>query len=63
MYPSQILAAAQGMDNLQMQVLETLVGMRIPLQGEGLGWDCPLQLPIQGLDGRTFQHLGNKAAN
>ena len=44
------------MDNLQMQVLEALVGMRIPLQGEGLGWDCPLQLPIQGLDGRTFQH-------
>ena len=30
--------------------------MKIPLQGEGLGWDCPLWLPINGLDGRSFQH-------
>ena len=54
-YPSQVQAAAERMDKLQMQVMERLVGMKIPLQGEGLGWDCPLWLPIDGLDGRSFQ--------
>ena len=43
------------MDKLQMLVMEKLVGMKIPLQGEGLGWDCPLWLPIDNLDGRSFQ--------
>ena len=55
-YPSQVRAAAQRMDKLQMQVLETLLGMKIPLVGEGLGWDCPLWLPVDNLDGRSFQN-------
>ena len=54
-YPSQVFAAAQSMDRLQMKVMGKLVGMNIPLVGEGLCWDCPLWLPIQGLDGRSFQ--------
>ena len=48
-------AAAQRMDKLQMNVMETILGMKIPLEGEGLGWECPLVLPIQGLEGRSFQ--------
>ena len=39
-----------------MQVMETLLGMKIPLVGEGLGWDCPLWLPVDNLDGRSFQN-------
>ena len=48
--------AAQDIDKLEMGVIENLLGMHVPLHGEGLGWECPLQLPIQGLDGRSFQH-------
>ena len=55
-YPSQMREAAERMDKLEMKVMDTLLGMKIPLQGEGLGWDCPLWLPIDGLDGRSFQH-------
>ena len=54
-YPSQMSAAAQRMDKLQMNVMEIILGMKIPLEGEGLGWECPLVLPIQGLEGRSFQ--------
>ena len=38
-----------------IKVLEGLLGMHIPLEGEGLGWDCPLQVPIDGLQTRSFQ--------
>ena len=38
-YPSQMRAAAVRMDRLEMKVR---LGMSIPLQGEGLGWDCPI---------------------
>ena len=30
--------------------------MHIPLVGEGLGWDCPLLVPVEGLENRSFQH-------
>ena len=55
-YPSLVQQAAERMDSLLISVLEKLLGMHIPLQGEGLGWDCPLQVPIQGLEIRSFQH-------
>ena len=48
--------AAQDIDKLEMGVIENLLGMHVPLHGEGLGWECPLQLPIQALYGRSFQH-------
>ena len=54
-YPSQVRIAAARMDSLQIKVMEILLGMKIPFQGEGLGWDCPLTLPIDNLDGRSFQ--------
>merc|ERR1711954_15730 len=55
-YPSQVRKAAQDIDKIELGVIENLLGMHVPLHGEGLGWECPLQLPIQGLDGRSFQH-------
>ena len=39
-YPSQVRAAAERMDRLEMEVVKRLLGMHIPMQGEQLGWDC-----------------------
>ena len=36
-YPSRLSTAAQRMDKLQMNVVKTILGMKIPLEGEGLG--------------------------
>ena len=36
-------------------VLDKLLGTSIPMEGEGLGWDCPLYVPIDGLQTRSFQ--------
>ena len=54
-YPSNVRAAAEKMDRLIMTVLEKLIGVHIPLESENLGWDCPLHVPIQGLESRSFQ--------
>ena len=54
-YPSLARKAVDSVNKMEGAVLESLLGSHIPLQGEGLGWDCPLWLPIQGLDGRSFQ--------
>ena len=54
-YPSLVKEAAGRMDNLMVKVLEGLLGMHIPMVGEGLGWDCPLNVPIDGLESRSFQ--------
>ena len=35
-YPSQVREAAEKMDSLQMKVMEILLGLKIPLHGEGL---------------------------
>ena len=44
------------MDKLLLTVMERLLGRHIPMQAEGLGWDCPLQVPIDGLETRSFQN-------
>ena len=54
-YPSLVSQAAARMDTLLISILEKILGTHIPLQGEGLGWDCPIQVPIQGLETRSFQ--------
>ena len=53
-YPSLVKDAAKRMDTLMIKVLEGLLGMHIPMVGEGLGWDCPLNVPIFGLETRSF---------
>ena len=54
-YPSQVRPAAEGMDKLMLESVESLLGVHIPLSDEGLGWECPIQVPVQGLEGRSFQ--------
>ena len=56
-YPSLVKEAAIKMDKLEMKVLEHLMGSHIPLESEGLTWDLPIRVPIENLDGRTFQHF------
>ena len=36
--------------------MDKLIGRHIPMESEGFGWDCPLQVPIEGLETRSFQN-------
>ena len=56
-YPSLVQEAAIRMDKLELKVLEQLLGSHIPLEGEGLAWDLPIKVPIESLDGRSFQQF------
>ena len=61
-YPSLVADAAARMDRLQHGVLEKLLGLAIPLQEDALrqpplGYDCPLDVPVDSLRGRSFQSL------
>ena len=45
------------MDKLEIKVMEQLLGSHIPLESEGLAWDLPIEVPIESLDGRSFQQF------
>ena len=55
-YPSQVMAAARGVDQIIWEVLESVAGAHIPREEEGLGWEECLDIPVRGLEGRSFQH-------
>ena len=55
-YPSQVMAAAKGIDRVIWEVLETMAGAHIPQEEEGLGWEECLDIPVQVLGGRSLQH-------
>ena len=52
MYPSLMRKVAEEMDKVQNDIIENLVGMR--LRGN---WELPLNIPVEGLNGLTFQEL------
>merc|ERR1712082_345128 len=54
-YPSDIRRAAQYLDTVMWGVLEKAVGQHIPRGEEGLGWECVIQTPVRGCEGRSFQ--------
>ena len=54
-HPTQVLAAAQRVDNILWSCLEVVAGSHIPKVCENLGWDQPLNCPVENLDGRSFQ--------
>ena len=56
-YPSLVQEAAARMDMLEIKILEKLIGSHIPLEKEGLGWDLPINVPIENLNGRSFQQF------
>ena len=36
--------------------MEQLTGTHLPLANENMGWECPLNVPIDSINGRTFPH-------
>ena len=45
-YPSQVMAAARGVDKIIWEVLEVVAGAHIPREEEGLGWEECLDIPV-----------------
>jgi len=56
-YPSLIREAASRMDKIQEKVLRKLLGMHIPMQAEGFVYECPIEVPVENISGRSFQHM------
>ena len=54
-YPSQMKRAAEKMDNLILEVMEKLLGCPIPMNETGEHWNCPVNVPVDGLQSRSFQ--------
>ena len=54
-HPSQVEAAARRVDTVLWGVLENVIGFDLPREAEGLGWEHCLDIPVQGLGGRSFQ--------
>jgi hypothetical protein len=56
-YPSLMKEAASRMDKIQSKVLGNLLGMHIPMQAEGFAYECPIDVPVKNITGRSFQHM------
>ena len=56
-HPSQVAAAAKRVDEVLRGVLEQVAGFRIPQEGEGLIYSCPMGGEVEGLQGASFQSL------
>ena len=57
-YPSDILEAANRLDNILWSLLEYATNLHIPKSEEGLGVECVLEIPElpPRLQGQSFQH-------
>lgn len=56
-YPSLVLEAAQEVDKIIWSVLETAAGSSIPRGNQGMGWDCPLEAPVEPWQGQSYQEM------
>jgi hypothetical protein len=56
-HPTQVAAAAARVDTILHSVLERVAGFPIPEGGQGLTYTCPLEVGVDGLDGRSFQSV------
>ena len=54
-YPTLVMEAARGVDQILWGVLEAAAGQHIPKTEEGLGWEEVLEVPVSDLGGRSFQ--------
>ena len=54
-YPTDVLAAAERMDAILWNVLQVAAGSPIPRQAGNNGWECTLEVPVEGLGARSFQ--------
>ena len=54
-YPTDIMKAAEKMDKVLWEVLEKTASSHIPRKDEQKGWECVLNVPVQSLQGKSFQ--------
>ena len=54
-YPTDIKGAAERMDEVLWEVLGKSASSHIPRNEDQNGWDCVLNGPVQGLQGKSFQ--------
>ena len=54
-YPSDILPMAEFLDTVAWSLFERAVGQHVPQQKEGLGTECVLGVPVDTMEGQSFQ--------
>ena len=54
-YPTDILPVARHLDSALWSAFELAVGQHVPRQEEGLGLECVVDVPVDNLQGRSFQ--------
>ena len=54
-YPSQIQKVASKMDKVLKSVLNDLIGIEVPEKENGYSWSCPINIPVEGQSGKSFQ--------
>ena len=54
-YPSQIQKVASKMDKVLKSVLNDLIGIEVPEKENGHSWSCPINIPVEGQSGKSFQ--------
>ena len=52
-YPSDILPVARHLDTVIWAAFERAVGQHVPRQEEGLGLECALDIPVDGIRSRS----------
>ena len=56
-HPTQVRKAAERMNKVARGVLEKILGVPVPQEGEGLCYTCPLEAEVSRLRGKSFQSL------
>ena len=54
-YPSQIQKVASKMDKVLKSVLNDLIGIEVPEKENCHSWSCPINIPVEGQSGKSFQ--------
>ena len=54
-YPSDMLEAAEQFDNVIWETLQQATGLNLPKKDEGLGFECPPGVPVDGMADWSFQ--------
>ena len=54
-YPRQMQEAASKMDKLVLRVIQKIIGLEIPLTGGQDDWNSSINVPIENLQGKSFQ--------
>ena len=55
-YPSLVRRAAERMDKLELMVVQSLLGIPIPMGQDELDWNMVINVPVDNISGRSFQN-------